>query len=449
MSDELLCRMQKLLAEAKKTVRFSDPIKDINLFSILGMENKEVSAHSVFLYYIFKPFVGQNKETDDWNLKSFLNYLRESQINKKMIPGIPEEPKHMDIYREYVTDEGRLDFLVVFDNDAAIVELKIWAGEQAGQITRYREYLQKNGFNRDNVFFLTPTGWDSTTGQSVSISLQEMAKETGVFGQIADHRQENQDYVLILKQYSNLIKKMTEKGSMEDLIKVFKTPMDIQAVDKLNDARKIFLATLMEDLLWKIHNYISKDSVLDLGEKYPVMHLNKGAECLQADYIRDFYCSRKSCKPGLCYRVEDRWLEKLKPGLHTLLQKEKNVKDKTGTSDLYFFVAIEPDLFVGFSPRLQNQNVLDGGFIDDEDMDTLKKVHENINCTSWYWDWEWVYRNNKKIYFADYQNGILQLLNKRIEDKMEFDEIAIQEIGDAIKSICRKQCEKFFDLEGE
>lgn len=29
------------------------PINDINLFSILNMENKEVSAHSKFLYYIF------------------------------------------------------------------------------------------------------------------------------------------------------------------------------------------------------------------------------------------------------------------------------------------------------------------------------------------------------------------------------------------------------------
>lgn len=430
------------------TIKSPDPLSDVNLFSILGMENKEVTAHSAFLYYILKPFVGQNKKPDDRHLRLFLNYLKETQIQKTRTSSIPEDPVHVDIYREYVTDEGRLDFLIVFDQDAAVVELKIWAGEQTGQITRYREYLKKNGFTCDNVFFLTPTGWDSTTGQSISISLQEMAEKTGVFDRISDLRKENGDYVLILKQYSNLIKKLTEDGSMEDLIKLFKKPLDIQAVDKLNDARRVVLANLMEDLLWGIHGCISKGDILDLGGNYPVMHLYKDAECLQTEHIQNFYWSGKSSKPGLCYRVEDSWLEKLKPELRTLLQKEKNVKGKTGASDLYFFIAIEPDLFAGFSPRLQKSNVFDGGFIDKEDMDVLKNVCTGINCTNWYWDWEWVYFNNKRVYFADYQNGILQLLNKRIEDKMEFDPEAIREIGNAIIAICRNQCKRFFDMEG-
>ncbi len=446
LTEELREAAEQLLKSV--TIKASDPIADVNLFSILGMENKEVTAHSAFLYYILKPFVRQGKEIDDWNLRLFLKYLRESQIQKTGSSDIPEKPDHVDIYREYVTDEGRLDFLITFDRGAAVVELKIWAGEQAGQISRYREFLQKNGFNCENVFFLTPTGWDSTTGQSISISLQEMAEKTGVFDRISDLRKENGDYVLILKQYSNLIKKLTEDGSMEDLIKLFKKPLDIQAVDKLNDARRVVLANLMEDLLWGIHGCISKGDILDLGGNYPVMHLYKDAECLQTEHIQNFYWSGKSSKPGLCYRVEDSWLEKLKPELRTLLQKEKNVKGKTGASDLYFFIAIEPDLFAGFSPRLQESNVFDGGFIDKEDMDVLKNVCTGINCTNWYWDWEWVYFNNKRVYFADYQNGILQLLNKRIEDKMEFDPEAIQKIGNEIIAICRNQCIRFFDIEG-
>ena len=147
MSDELQYRMQTLLADAKKTVRLSNPIKDINLFSILGMENKEVSAHSAFLYYVLKPFVQEDGKVNDHHLRMFL----------KMLPLNITEPDFVDIYREYPTDFGRLDFLILYGKagkqDAVVIELKIWAGEQPKQIERYREFLKQKGYSIENILF--------------------------------------------------------------------------------------------------------------------------------------------------------------------------------------------------------------------------------------------------------------------------------------------------------
>ena len=109
------------------------PINDINLFSILNMENKEVSAHSKFLYYIFLPFIDENGNKDDKNLR---------ELFKQLHPNVAK-PDFIDIQQEVVTDFGRLDFLVLYEingkKDASVIELKIWAQEQPNQISRYKD----------------------------------------------------------------------------------------------------------------------------------------------------------------------------------------------------------------------------------------------------------------------------------------------------------------------
>ena len=144
-------RAVELLENAKLLINKRNPITDINLFSILGMETKEVSAHSAFLFYVFKPFE-INGEEDKYNLKVLYDFLRTEKSD------LPENPANLNIFREIAFDNGRLDFFITYDNDAIVIELKIWADEQEDQIERYREYLKGCGYSTDNVFFLTPTG---------------------------------------------------------------------------------------------------------------------------------------------------------------------------------------------------------------------------------------------------------------------------------------------------
>ena len=163
--------MRELLKRAAEQIKESNPLDDINLFSILGMENKEVSAHSAFLYYIFKPFKGKDGKRDDTNLRILLQYLKDE--HSLMIKKEIEHLQFLNIRREVPFDNGRLDFLLEFDSDAAVIELKVWAGEQPYQIERYRKYLRQNGYTDDNVFFLTPGGKEATTGEARAISLKD------------------------------------------------------------------------------------------------------------------------------------------------------------------------------------------------------------------------------------------------------------------------------------
>ena len=51
---------RNLLEYTKKEIKNFNPYEDLNLFTVLGMENKEVTAHSAFLYSVFKPFRDEN-----------------------------------------------------------------------------------------------------------------------------------------------------------------------------------------------------------------------------------------------------------------------------------------------------------------------------------------------------------------------------------------------------
>ena len=199
MDEELLKRMQDLLYAAKKELKTTDPIQDVNLFSILGMENKEVSAHSAFLYYVFKPFQkADGSGVDDTHLRMLLEIL---------FPDIKEKPAYVDIFREYATDLGRLDFLIIFDRNAAVIELKIWAGEQPEQISRYRAFMKKNGYSENNIYFLTPGRRESQTWESYNITLKDDIKPLLI--EISKKRkQELFSYAAIIDQYIAVIDKI-------------------------------------------------------------------------------------------------------------------------------------------------------------------------------------------------------------------------------------------------
>ena len=84
----------------------------------MNIENKEVYTHSSFLYYIFSPFIDENSNRDDKNLRELFERLHPNAA----------EPEFIDIQQEVVTDFGRLDFLILYETngkkDASVIELK-------------------------------------------------------------------------------------------------------------------------------------------------------------------------------------------------------------------------------------------------------------------------------------------------------------------------------------
>ena len=214
---EMKTRKQELLKKAKDNISTTlfDPINDVNLFSILGMEHKEVSAHSAFLYYIFNPFykhgIANKVEVDDLNIRELYKLIK----NKNQNVQYPREPKYINLSREVSFSYGRLDFLIVYSDDkgekedAIIIELKIWAGEQPYQLERYKKYLADNGYSEDNIYFLTPTAREATTADNV-VNITLTKDIIPVLENVCKQRKESVPYVIVIKQYIDIVIRITK-----------------------------------------------------------------------------------------------------------------------------------------------------------------------------------------------------------------------------------------------
>lgn len=434
-----LQRMKVLLDKMKQGIKTPNPIRDVNLFSILGMENKEVPAHSAFLYYVLKPFSDQNGTPDDMHLKMFLKKLREAQIQKMGTSDIPEEPEYADIYREYATDFGRLDFLIVFGNDgkqdAAVIELKIWAGEQPEQIPRYRAFMRSNGYSENNIFFLTPGQRESQTGDSQNITLKDTI--TPLFNEIIlKRKQESSAYAEVLNQYTTIIGKLTGADSfMTEEIKLFHSKLDIQAAEELFDAKNKILAYLLNQFMDELKYRLVKEGKLDLGPGCPELTI-VDVDQSDSQYISDYY-KRGKKYPALCFRVDD----------PSKLKKDFQPEASSNT-DVYFFVEIESCLYAGFTPRVKRERSLVISSVTETQKEVLKK--ESCNCSDTWFMWQHVSCNGiKKISFSDYlgAGGMLELLEDSEEsnDLLEFDPGNLNSIALSIKKICKDQCKILFD----
>ena len=419
MQENYYARAAELIAQMKDLIGKRNPIKDINLFTILGMESKEVTAHSAFLYYIFKPFE-INNAIDDENLRVLYSYLRSKKTD------LPENPININIYREKVFDNGRIDFLIIYDSDAIVIELKIYAEEQEDQIARYREYLRKNNYTEDNVFFLTPKkDWESKTGESIAISLPEVCDAVLY---VIGKKRKNNEYNAILKQYEEIIKKIGD-GYME-FSEVIKKGEDIVIIDKLYEERYQKLTSIMKNFMSKLQSEllirIENDNDVNLSIFIPeneVKHLN----------VENYYVNGKSSYPAVIFNIEDN---------NTLLQEyvNKTKQEIDENAEFMFYAEIENYLFCGITLR---KNGVD---IEKLDNELSKELEEDITYFNGsYWlSWAPVLLNNNRIDFKNYNgtDGILRLLKS---DEFSFDDETIKHIAEAIIVSFKKQYKGLID----
>lgn len=391
---------REILDKAKKEIKEFSPYEDLNLFTVLGMENKEVTAHSAFLYSIFKPFK-QNNSINCSNLKILI-----STLLKKTSQNICfEDIASASIHREYPTAYGRLDFLVEYtttDNykNAIIVELKVWAGEQENQIDRYFEYLDTQSYHKKHVFFLTPTGYTASTDtshKSIPISLNDdIVKTLNIIIDKTDDRYTN--YKSILQQYIQLVKKLTEGDYMGNTLK---SKEDIIAVGKLYNERYLVLTELMRKFMRSI--------------------CDKTKSKLDSDIIDEFYDLES--KDFVKYDIDSYYKNNCKsfPRFAFHLNSSRIKKDKFTNIDfknvdLFFMVEIADRLYCGLTFRQHNK---DGAW----DWFNLKDYVEGSTSDCWVKDaWKYIQCDYNNIDFNNYENeqtGMLRLLNT---DSLEFDE---------------------------
>ncbi len=386
-------KIDKLLNDAKKvlSIKKSDTnyFDNANLFFILKMENREVSAHSAFLQYILKPF-SCNGCVDDTHLRLFIEDVLQIKVANKAV----------DIIREcYAGEYGRIDFLIWMDNEPIAVELKIWAGEQETQLERYRNFLITNGGNGKNVFYLTPKKRLSKTyTDAINITLQQdVAKWLDKIYKLRI-KEGYSDYCVMLKQYKEVINRLT-KEYMEDerVLGIIKSAEDFAAVELIENAKKMFLNKFLCDFF----ELLNKDFPQILLNGYP------SAISYNYDYshtaIMDYY-NRKTW-PSIVFqvRLSSKQREKFR------LKKEHS---------LLFFVEIENNMYAGFAIRST------GGegqclHLSEDDLIFYKSIFKQPFCekiTPTLLNWRFVL--NEKINFKIQNESYKKLIASNEQDRI-------------------------------
>lgn len=400
-----------------------DPLKQGNLFTILDMENKEVSAHSSFLSFVFQPFEKENDEYDDKNLRQLLNCLLKAKRARYDCPTTDARNyKFLDIRREVSVDFGRLDFVITADDEIFVIELKIWAKEQHKQISRYRQYLAEQGADEKNIFFLTPTKRPSETGESINITLKDDMRQTLEIICKSREQEGHKEYAVMLKQYIDIINKLTQgENFMGEPLDAIRTADELRAVGRLVDNRDRKLQEMMIDFFAKLKNELSDELKVDGCPAATRVQYRYGD-----DSIHNYY-SQTRCWPALAYEIEPCKLQsgcKLKDGF-----------------DLYFFIEVEANLYCGITPRRRDLSTVDC----DDAIENITKIQSKQH-TKVFVAWHHLTINDGKINFSvkalNDRESILRLLSK---DELLIDDKYIKELATQIKAKYKEYCDHIFE----
>ncbi len=241
-----------------------------NVFSILKVERNEVYTHSAMLCELLNP-KGSHGMGDTF-LKLFLEEIPLRRINDKNLLNtktaiIKKEKSIGPINRKKETG-GQIDILIEFESKeyAIVIENKIDARDQETQLARYYHYLTKNYPKKNfTILYLTKYGNEpSDYSRGVSINkniyywdcisyakhIQKWLRHCMVISK------ENLPVVETIKQYSNLINKITDKeldmSYNKDLIKQIYSKNLFQTATEFVDIwqqKETLVAEIIADML--------------------------------------------------------------------------------------------------------------------------------------------------------------------------------------------------------
>ena len=122
--------------------------EDFNVFSILGVQTDEVRTHSAFLSELLNP-QGSHRQGTVF-LKLFLELcLKGTDTGSRAF-----DNKKLDDFRvgaEVSVDQGRIDVLLEKDDACIVIENKIYAEDQPGQLNRYHRYACGKNIGHDQI----------------------------------------------------------------------------------------------------------------------------------------------------------------------------------------------------------------------------------------------------------------------------------------------------------
>ena len=178
-----------------------------NIFRVCGVDHYE-TTHSAILAEFLNPKGCHGQGTKYLHL--FLNMLKEK--------GLPFtfSDNDVSVFTEYPIANGRLDILLRnSESQAVVIENKIYACEQTGQLRRYGEWASKE-YKDYSIIYLTLDGKDSGTADSENYIRISYSKD--ILHWMLECAKESFDIPFVretIKQYVNHLKMLTN-NTMDD-----------------------------------------------------------------------------------------------------------------------------------------------------------------------------------------------------------------------------------------
>lgn len=233
-----------------------------NVFSILGLERREVRTHSAFIYELINPS-GSHGNGNTF-LKLFVRYVL----------GAGHDPCEgaLQVAREDVFGEGRIDFTIQTPLHFYAVEMKIDAGDQPGQLKRYDNYCRSQAATDYTLYYLTldghkasdisadehtdytPVAFKETEANPLSIQrwlreCQKVVADTEVLS-------------VILSQYQAVVEKITSEYERDmGMMDLIQNESAWKVVSELVSARNNIQVEMVSAFFDKIQQYLGNQGL--------------------------------------------------------------------------------------------------------------------------------------------------------------------------------------------
>jgi len=243
--DNLLKLTNVILEKQKEVAKIKG--EDFNIFSILGMESKEVKTHSRFIAELLNPKGRHNKGTKF--LKLFLNqisYLGENNKEKYINLEKTEVITEKYIGKKTNLTGGRIDILIknVNDGNGIAIENKIFADDKDSQLLRYYNFQKKD----NKLYYLTLLGSEPDE-KSVKVNSNDIENNN-----LKNEIKKGEDFFLlsyrddILPWLEKCYKETTSQPILRETIKQYiiliKKLTKILDMEKQNELNNLMLSNL-------------------------------------------------------------------------------------------------------------------------------------------------------------------------------------------------------------
>jgi len=220
----------------KKNAEFLDATGGrFNMFRMLGVDHYE-NMHSAILAELLNPKGSHGLKSEF--LKIFVGRL----VNKETISGFHCE--NASVRTEAGTDDGRIDIFVEDDQrHAIIIENKIYAADQWGQLKRYNTFaLKKYGAGNYQILYLTLDGKEASENSKQDVKYVRISYSSDIIAWLEECVNLSARFPLVretINQYINHLKLLTNQDmdtkNNQEIVELLSAPENLDAAFKISN----------------------------------------------------------------------------------------------------------------------------------------------------------------------------------------------------------------------